>query len=187
MVGCSGSTRKEVMEVMKHVIAISLAATIVVLWLAPTSAQPNFNPEDLQGTWQIMSIKNLKTGEVDEIAKRRTIWFQVTKSHWTYIWMDLDRKVIQPEELARLPKDTQTSTNYRKIWGEENQPRFWASGGSYKIEDNKFVYTDLLSIEPYMIDHGGVEEIVKLDRTTYIYRSVPRDGVVSEYTHRRID
>ncbi len=38
-----------------------------------------------------------------------------------------------------------------------------------------------------MIDHGGVEEIVKLDRTTYIYRSVPRDGVVSEYTHRRID
>ena len=64
MVGCSGSTRKEVMEVMKHVIAISLAATIVVLWLARTSAQPNFNPEDLQGTWQIMSIKNLKTGEV---------------------------------------------------------------------------------------------------------------------------
>ena len=175
------------MEVMKHVIAISLAATIVVLWLARTSAQPNFNPEDLQGTWQIMSIKNLKTGEVDEIAKRRTIWFQVTKSHWTYIWMDLDRKVIQPEELARLPKDTQTSTNYRKIWGEENQPRFWASGGSYKIEDNKFVYTDLLSIEPHMIDHGGVEEIVKLDRTTYIYHSVPRDGVVSEYTHRRID
>ena len=37
MVGCSGSTRKEVMEVMKHVIAISLAATIVVLWLAVPS------------------------------------------------------------------------------------------------------------------------------------------------------
>ncbi len=176
------------MGIMKHGIGITLAATIVVAsWLASTSAAPEINPEDLLGTWQIMSIKNLTTGEVDEIAKRRTIWFQVTKSHWTYIWMDLDRKVIQPQELAQLSNDARTTTNYSKIWNAENQPRFWASGGTYKIEDSNFVYTDLLSIEPHMIDNGGVEQIMKLDRTTYIYRAVPREGVVREYTHRRLD
>ena len=149
---------------------------------------PSIDPRDLQGTWQIMSIKNLETGEVDEIAKRRTIWFQVTERHWTYIWMDLDRDVVKPKELAELSEDDQIKTNYTKIWNHENEPRFWASGGTYKVEDNKFVYTDLLSIEPHMIGHTGVEEIVRLDRTTYIYHAMPDEkGVVRAYWHRRLD
>jgi hypothetical protein len=171
---------------MKYVKILILAAAVIAAGLAATSEREAFDPEDLQGTWQIMSIKNLKTGEVDEIAKRRTIWFQVTKTHWTYIWMDLDRKVVTPEELAKLPEEARVKTNYTKIWNQEHEPRFWASGGTYKIEDGNFVYIDLLSIEPHMIDTDGVEKIVRLDDTTYVYHSRPRNGVVSEYTHRRL-
>ena len=77
------------------------------------------------------------------------------------------------------------STTSRRSW--RSPARFWASGGTYIIEDGNFVYIDLLSIEPHMIDTDGVEKIVRLDETTYVYHSRPRNGVVNEYTHRRID
>ena len=72
-----------------------LAAAVFAITLSPGgNAQPSIRVEDLIGTWELVSVKDLKTGSVDEVEKHQRLWLQLTKSHWTYLWMDLDRKLI---------------------------------------------------------------------------------------------
>ncbi len=155
----------------------------------PTTRQGEIDPADLRGNWQVMSTLNTATGEADEVAQHRTNWFHVTDTHWTYVWMEKGRAVATPDEFASLAPEEQVSARYAKIWNDRNQPVFWASGGTYRIEDQAFVVEPrVMSIEPWMIGVEGEEPIARLDRTTYVYRSPPgADGSVVETTHRRID
>ncbi len=155
---------------------------------APSLAQRALDPRDLLGTWQIMTVKDLTTGAVDSLFKRRTIWTQYTRTHWTYVWMDSGRKVTTPQELAALSPAARHDDKYRTMYDVNHQLRFWGSGGSYRLEGNRMHYTNLLSIEPYQVQLGGVETVTRLDSTSYVYRAVPdRNGVVREFTHRRLD
>ena len=155
----------------------------------PTSRQGDIEPADLRGNWQVMSSMNTATGEVDQVAQHRTTWFHVTDTHWTYVWMRKGREVVTPDEFARLTPGAQLSARYAKIWDADNRPVFWASGGTYRIENETFVVEPrVMSIEPWMIGVEGNEPISQLDRTTYVYLSPPRaDGSVTETRHRRID
>jgi hypothetical protein len=151
-------------------------------------AGARIDPSLLKGVWQIMSVRNLSTGEVDEIARRQTIWFQVSDSVWTYIVTDKDRTNIAPDSLAKLAAGARRAANYAKIWNDAGQTRFWASAGTYRLVDDKLNLTRTLSIEPYMVGYNSVETIVKLDRDTYVYHTTPdAAGVIREYVHRRID
>ena len=143
----------------------------------------------LIGNWQVMSQKNLKTGAVENVAINRANWFHVTENHWTYLWMTKDRKNVIPADLAKLPTEQQVRERYAKIWDEQDRPVFWASGGTYKVQDGKFVVDPrVMSIEPWMVGVTGIEPIVTLDRHTYVYQSPPaKDGTITETTHRRID
>jgi hypothetical protein len=143
-----------------------------------------------------MTVKNLKTGEVDSIFKRRTLWTQYTRSHWTYIYADTGRREPTAAEFAKLSPDQRRKANYGKMFNETGQPgsptggwRFWASGGSYWLDGNTFRYTNLLSIEPSQVQFGGIEQIIYVDDTSYVYHSVPRDSTqpVREYFHKRLD
>jgi hypothetical protein len=169
---------------MRKILHLTLLA-----WLSLNAAPvAQINPADLQGTWQLVSVRDMKTGTLDQVEKSRTLWLQVTKSHWTYVWADLDRKVLKPEELARLAPEQRRAENYSKIWDAFDRPRFWGAGGGYTIEGNRFVYTGKVSIEPHMMQHGGVEIIAKLDRDTYVRHSVDKTGtVVRESIFRRLD
>jgi hypothetical protein len=140
------------------------------------------------GTWQIMTVKNLKTGEVDSIFKRRTAWTQYTSSNWTYVYMDTGRVGRSQAELAKLPSAARRTENYNKMWNAAGQWRFWGSGGTYWLDGDRMLYTNLISIEPYQLQLGGVEKIVYVNDSAYAYQSTPdRDGVVREYTHKRLD
>jgi len=166
---------------------ISLGAFILAATLSPGGVQPAFRPEDLIGTWELVTVKDFKTGAVDDVLKHQRLWLQLTKSHWTYLWMDLDRKVIEPEDLSKLSPDDQVRENYSKIWYNEGRHRFWGAGGKYQIEGNKFVYTNDVSIEPYMLKRTGVEVIAKVDATTYVRQSInPQGELVRESVFRRI-
>jgi hypothetical protein len=174
---------------MRHLTRAVLACAVLLTSAGHvTRAQPTVSLDDLQGTWAIVSIKDVKTGQVDEIGKRRTIWLQLTRSHWTYIWMDLDREVITPAELEKLAPEVRTRKNYAKIWDADHKPRFWGAGGSYRLEGNRFVYTDVVSIEPHMINHKGVEIVASVDRQTYVRHSIDDHGVVvRESIFKRLD
>jgi hypothetical protein len=151
-------------------------------------AGARIDPALLKGVWQIMSVKNLRTGVVDEIARKQTMWFHVSDSVWTYIVTDKDRRNVTPAELAAMPPAARRTANYAKIWNDSAQTRFWASAGKYRLVDDKLHVTRTLSIEPYMVGFSSVETVVRLDRDTYIYHSPPdAEGVIREYVHRRID
>ena len=140
------------------------------------------------GTWQIMTVKDLKTGQVDSIFKRRTVWTQYTGRNWTYVYMDTGRVGRKPAEFAKLAPAAKWKENYAKMWNDAGQWRFWGSGGTYWLDGNRMFYTNLVSIEPYQLQLGGMENILYINDTTYAYRSTPdKDGVVHEYTHRRLD
>jgi hypothetical protein len=149
--------------------------------------QPSIRVDDLIGTWELVSVKDLKTGAIDTVQTHERLWLQLTKSHWTYPWMDLDRKVITPEELIQFPHDRQVQENYAKVWDLDGRHRFWGAGGQYRLEGNRFVYTNDVSIEPYMLGRTGVEVIARVDATTYIRHSINQQGdIVRESIFRRI-
>ncbi|MBI4503573.1 MAG: hypothetical protein HY700_20725 [Gemmatimonadetes bacterium] len=140
------------------------------------------------GTWQIMTVKNLKTGEVDSVFKRRLLWTQYTTTQWTYLYMDTGRVGRNPAESARLSAEARRKENYDKMWNEAGQWRFWGSGGTYWLDGDRMFYANLISIEPYQLHLGGVEKIIYVNDTAYAYQSTPdKDGVVREYAHRRLD
>jgi hypothetical protein len=141
----------------------------------------------MPGTWQVVAVRNLATGEVDSVATRRTMWLMVTSSRWTYVWMEHGRAVTSTDRLARLSPAARRRVNYAKIWDERDQPRFWASGGEYRIEGNRFVIARVMSIEPAQASARSYDEIVQLDDTWYVYRTTDRAGVVREWVHRRLD
>src|SRR5215471_3715776 len=88
----------------------------------PTSSAGTIDPSKLTGTWQIMTVKNLKSGEVDSIFKRRTLWTQYTRSHWTYIYADSGRREPTAAEFAKLSPETRRRANYGKMFNESGQP-----------------------------------------------------------------
>ena len=141
----------------------------------------------MPGTWTVVAIRNLATGEVDSISTRRTMWLMVTSSHWTYVWMDHGRPVTTIDSMAALAPAARRDVHYAKIWDERDQPRFWASGGEYHIIGNRFVIARAMSIEPVQESVQSYDEIVQLDRTWYVYRTTDRAGVVREWVHRRLD
>src|SRR5438093_6252720 len=127
-------------------------ATALLALMAPAAAAPaTIRVDDLVGTWELVSVKDVKTGTIDQVATHQRLWLQLTKSHWTYLWMDLDRQATTPEQLEQLPPDRRIQVNYAKIWDAAGRHRFWGAGGKYRIEGNRFVYTNDVSIEPYML------------------------------------
>lgn len=174
----------------RHAVAtlrLSLALVLAPAAVPAQGAAPAIQPAEMPGTWQVVAIRNLATGEVDSIAARRTMWLMVTSSRWTYVWMDNGRAVTSADSLLRLPPAARRRVNYAKIWDEQDQPRFWASGGAYHIEGNRFVIARAMSIEPAQASARSYDEIVQLDRTWYVYRTTDRAGVVREWVHRRLD
>ncbi len=165
-------------------------ALVLALAAVRALAQPSIpaiQPAQMPGTWQVVAIRNLATGEVDSVAARRTMWLMATSARWTYVWMDHGRAVTSADSLARLSPADRGRVNYAKIWDERDQPRFWASGGEYRIEGNRFVIARVMSIEPAQASARSYNEIVQLDDSWYVYRTTDRAGVVREWVHRRLD
>src|SRR6478735_5416008 len=99
--------------------------SLLILPLAwACAAAPNPQTIDrakLTGTWQIMTSKNLKTGEVDSIFKRRLLWTQYTGSHWTYIYADSGRAEPSAAEFAKLSAAGKRKANYAKMFNTSGQ------------------------------------------------------------------
>src|SRR5258705_13510076 len=114
--------------------------TFLVLALSAPSVKAQgarIDHQKFMGTWQIMTVKNLKTGEVDSIFKRRTLWTQYTSRNWTYVYMDTGRVGRSQAELAKLPPAARRTENYNKVWNAAGQWRFWGSGGTYWLDGDR--------------------------------------------------
>jgi hypothetical protein len=182
------SVRKRCRSNLDLEIQLKRIIIAVFMFLASASSvRAQVDARKLQGAWQVISVKNLRTGAVDTISNRRLIWTQYGRHYWSYMYMDLDRAVTQMADLAKLPAAERVKTDYAKIWNDAGQIRFWAAGGIYWLVGADRHYTNLVSIEPYQVNLGNIETVVRLDDSVYVYRSLPdKEGVQRETYERRI-
>ncbi|MBI4500947.1 MAG: hypothetical protein HY700_07280 [Gemmatimonadetes bacterium] len=157
------------------------ALMLVVSVLAPAglAAQARINPDDLIGTWQLMTRKNLRTGVVDSIAKRRLMWEGYTRNTYHLYEMDLN-PTPRREELRSLPP-----LERQKRFLEA--AHFTARGGMFWMEGNVMHFKRVMSLDPNDI---GTMPTSNIDSLTadYMYRHTNPDstGVVMENIYRRV-
>ena len=167
-----------------RVACVALALTLVHPCVV--SAQPSVKHSDLIGTWQLMTVKNLKTGAVDSVAKHRLTWMQFTDSRRFYISSELDRTIMVDSQFRKLSADSQAVVNYAKVFNKDGSQRFASNAGFYTLKGNALTYTAEIALN---LPKGDVTPytIVRLNRSTLVYRSMPdAQGVSDEYTARRL-
>jgi hypothetical protein len=163
-----------VREIAAHVARNAPPGDDPAGWL--DGAQP-FDPRDVVGLWQLVAVRDPRTGAVDSVGARRTTWLMVDSARWTYTWMDRG---------GAPPGAPNVAANGAPAPG--GAPRFWASAGEYRIVGREFRIRRVMSIDPAQAAAESVDEIVRLDRDTYVYRSRPGPGgAAREYVHRRVE
>src|SRR5215469_994513 len=99
--------------------------------------QVTVKADDLLGTWELVSTKDLTTGSfvsgVEDASTGRQ-WTQYTRSHFMVVGMTHNRRVISPADFAQLSPEEQVKTNYARVWNEQNEQIFVARGGTYRVE-----------------------------------------------------
>ncbi|MDO8795626.1 MAG: hypothetical protein Q7J25_13515 [Vicinamibacterales bacterium] len=151
------------------------------------TAQVAPKADDVVGTWELVSTKNLKTAAV--VPSTGASWIQFTRSHWTVLSMTAGRKVIPTAEFDKLSSDSKVKTNYARIWNEKNDQIFAARGGTYRLVGDKLHHPATIAIYTNIIGVDRVLKITRLDKTTLVAQTeYPDDPTVNnELTYRRID
>src|SRR5689334_3918941 len=87
--------------------------------------------EELLGTWEEVSIKNMITGTVDSVINQRVNWSSYTRSHIFYAAMPRERPSTSPADLGKLPDAEKMKIRYGWVWNEKGQGIFNSFGSSY--------------------------------------------------------
>jgi len=148
--------------------------TIIALtfsWPRLVDAQVSVKPEEVIGTWQLVSSKDLKTGLVTDVAKNDMEWMQFTKSHWTVISSDRNRKIVSMAEFNKLSPEAQVKTNYARIWNDKNEQIFAARGGTYSIDSDRLHLEAAIAIYTHVLGVDRVLRIIRIDKSTIVVRT----------------
>jgi hypothetical protein len=175
--------------------AVLLALTLTAVNFA--AAQVAVKAEDLIGMWELVSTKNLNTGEaISGVSDAKTglQWMQFTRSHFMVVGMTRDRSVTSPVDFAKLSPEEKVKTNYARVWNEKNEAIFVARGGTYSIEGDKIHQKPTIALASYIIGVDSVLKVTRLDKSTMIaqveFPPVPNPAVPThtrELTFRRIE
>ena len=114
------------------IAAVLLALPLTGATLA--TAQVTVTVEDLIGTWELVSTKDLQTAAAVygmNDASTGIQWMQFTRSHWMDVAMARGRNIINPADFAKLSPEEKVKTNYARIWNEKNEQIFGARAGTY--------------------------------------------------------
>jgi len=171
--------------------AVLLALTLTAVNFA--AAQVAVRAEDLIGTWELVSTKNLNTGDaVSGVNDARTglQWMQFTRSHYTVIGMTRDRSVTNPTDFAKFSPEEKVKTNYARIWNEKNEQIFVARGGTYSIEGDKIRQKPTIALQTVIIGVDSVLKVTRLDKSTMVAQiewPPVNPTATREVTFRRIE
>ena len=168
---------------MKRIVCLVLL--LMVSW--PLAAQQPPSAANLVGTWELVALKNVKTGKTERIEG--TTWMQFTKSHWTVLSMDAGRKVISNTDFDKLSPEAKVKTNYARIWNEKNDQVFAARGGTYTLAGDRLHQPATMAIYTHIIGVDRVLRISRLDKTTLVAQTEYPDDPAAhvELTYGRID
>jgi hypothetical protein len=166
----------------KTLSCAALFATPVIL-----GAQAAPRAADLRGTWQVVSFKNLKTGEVTQ--RDGTEWMQLTKSHFTVVGMDNGRPSVTEARYDSLSAADKFKTDHDRVFRDDGNQVFVARGGTWRLVGNELHETPVMAIYSPIIGTDQVLKIVRLDGKTLVVQRMPpaTTGTVYEATYRRVD
>jgi hypothetical protein len=152
------------------IVTVLIALTLLT-GINLATAQVAVKAEDRIGTWELVSTKNLNTGEavsgVND-AKTGLQWMQFTRSHFMVVGMTRDRSVTSPADFAKLSPEEKVKTNYARIWNEKNEQIFVARGGTYSIEGDKIHQKSTMALNTFIIGVDSVLKVTRLDKSTLI-------------------
>jgi hypothetical protein len=168
---------------MKRVVCLAVSLMVSL----PLAGQQAPNAADLAGTWELVTIKDMKTGKTTR--NEGTAWMQLTKSHWTVLATDPGRKVMSNAEFDKLSPEAKVKTNYARVWNEKNDQVFAARGGTYSLVGDRLHQRATMAIYTNIIGVDRVLRISRLDRTTLVAQTEYPDDPDThvEFTYRRID
>lgn len=169
-----------------------IAAVLLTLTLTGTNlatAQVTVQAEDVIGTWELVSSKDLKTGAVVTDASKTLHWMQLTRSHWMLLIMARGRSVVASAEFEKLSPEEKVKTTHALIWNEQNRQIFMARGGTYRLDGDRLHHTAAIALYPEVIGRDRVLKIIRLDKSTMIVQTEFPDTptFTREYTYRRIE
>jgi hypothetical protein len=171
--------------------AVLLTLTLTGATLAP--AQVVVRVEDLIGTWELVSTKDLKTGAAVygiEDASTGIQWMQFTRSHYMFIAMERGRSVMTPADFANLAPEEKVKINYARVWNEKNAQIFAANGGTYTVEGDTIHQKPTIALYTSIIGADRGLKITHLDTSTMVAQvaSPPINSTTTrEVTFRRLD
>ena len=166
------------------IVAVFLACTLLT-GIHCATAQGVVKAEDVIGTWELVSTKDVKTGEAMYGYSDASTGLQVeqySRSHYTMVAMTRDRSVISPADFAKLSPEEQVKTNYARVWNEKNKPIFAANGGTYTVEGDEIHKKPMIALNPAGIGNEIILKVTHLDRSTMVFQH----GTI-EHTFRRIE
>ena len=173
------------------IAAVLLALTLPGAMLA--TAQVVVKVEDLIGTWELVSTKDLKTGAAVygiEDASTGIQWMQFTRSHYMFVAMERGRSVTNPADFAKFSPEEKVKTNYARIWNEQNEQIFAANGGTYTVEGDTIHQKLTIALSTSVIGVERVLKITHLDKSTMVAQvAAPpiNPTTTREVTFRRLD
>ena len=166
-----------------------LAVTCAALFATPMllGAQKAPKAADLLGTWQVVSTKNLKTGEVT--PRDGTEWLQLTKSHFTVVGMDNGRPAVSQAKYDSLSAADKFKADHDRVFKDNGAQIFVARGGTWKLAGNEMHGTPVMAIYAPIIGTDQVLKIVQLDGKNLVVQFTPpaTTGTLYEATYRRVD
>jgi hypothetical protein len=174
----------------------SIAAVLLTLTLTGATvatAQVVVRVEDLIGTWELVSTKDLQTGAAVygiEDASTGIQWMQFTRSHYMFIAMERGRSVMTSADFAKLSPEEKVKTNYARVWNEKNGQMFAANGGTYTVEGDTIHQKPTIALSTAIIGADRGLKITHLDTSTLVAQvaSPPINPTTTrEVTFRRLD
>jgi hypothetical protein len=165
------------------------AVSCAVLFATPIllGAQKAPKAEDLPGTWQLVVIKNLKTGEVTQ--RNGTEWMQFTKSHFTVVGMDNGRPAVSEAKYDSLPAADKLNVDRARVFKDNGDQVFVARGGMWRLAGTVLHETPVMAIYAPIIGVDQALKIVRLDSRNLVVQIDRRQPPTGAYqlTYRRID
>jgi hypothetical protein len=175
----------------------SITAVLIALTLLTgincATAQVAVKADDLIGTWELVSAKDLKTGAAVyglEDASTGIQWWQYTRSHFMTVAMERGRSVMNPADFAKLFPEEKVKTNYARIWNEKNEQIFAAGAGTYTVEGDKIHRKFTMALNTHAIGVDFVLKVTHLDKSTMVGQiefPILNPTTTRELTYRRIE
>ena len=167
-----------------RVIAVSCAALFATPMLLGAQKAPKAG--DLRGTWQVVSSKDLKTGQV--YPRDGTEWMQLSKSHFTVVGMDNGRPATSEAKYDSLSAADKIKTDHDRVFKDSGAQVFVARAGTWRLVGNDLHETPVMAIYAPIIGTDQVLKIVRLDGKNLVVQFTSRSGTTTyEVTYRRVD